>query len=316
MAAINHGVTTQTTPQTTTSTSYADVTGASIASSNFTAGKKYLLAITYQKTSSSTSSGSGQDFTQVLHGTTAFAESEDISGNNPATSYQSGSFLTVWTAVSGEGIKIQFKAGTAAPTITIDQITMFWMNLSDDVTENTHWAYAESATDLSLTTTLQDGASITITPGTASHDWLVASYHQIDANSSTVLAQGTINRSGEASSSLPQFLHQYRGTSYQPTDLLIRVFNLGNASNTLKAQHASITSNANTRLHGSIFILDLNKFAAHANAYTEADTALGTGSFGTLLQTASITPTVTSDVWAGAYWGFDIGATEIGRAHV
>src|ERR1043166_282832 len=310
MAAINHGVSSRTTAATTNSTSYVDVdtTNAAIASSNFTAGKKYLLFVTYHKSSSSTGSSTGLVSAQFLHGTTAFAESEDIGGQGTASQYFACAFMTVWTAGSGEGHKMQFKAASV-PTTTVDQITMFWMNLSDDVTENTDWAYGESATDFSLTTVLQSGGSVTIVPNTSGHDWLVASYDQIDATSATVLARGIINRAGEGASSLPQWQRPYRGTGYQCTDLLVRVFNLGNASNTFEGEHASITSSAHTRLHSSIFILDLNKFAAHGNAYTEADTALGTGSFGTQLQTASITPTVTSDVWAGVYWGFDIGNT-------
>ena len=302
MAAIAHAFTEQNTPQTTTSVTYSDVTGASIASGNFTTGKKYLLIITAQSTLNTADDASA---IRTLHGSTAFDESEQIQETETLADYGIYQFITVWTAVSGEGIKLQFRPLIDTLQVTIDQIAMFAMNLSDDLTENTDWFFAERATDDTLNIAFTDGAAVTFTPGTAGHDWLVLSYSQIDITSGTLTAISRLSRSGEASSLLPEARGVISLTTAVPGFLLSRVFNLGASSNTFTEQSASDTDATHTRLHSSIFALNLNKFKNHANAYTEADVALSATDYATQLQTISITPDVVSDTLIGSYCGFD-----------
>lgn len=299
-AAINHTFVEVNTIQTTTSTSFVDVPGVAIASGSFTAGKKYLLYLT----AIVGNSGGNGTFTKLLHGTTDFAES--LVGYETSTINKSSfGVFTVWTAVSGEGIKLQFKSNTATPSANIDHISLVAMNLSDDLTENTDWFYNEVATDSALSTTFLDGGAVTFTPGTAGHDWLVLSYANIDPGDTTTQSISRINRSGEAASSLPQASYEVPFSDKFNGFQLARVFNLGAASNTFKEQSATSSGTAHVRLHSSIFVLNLNKFSNHAFAYTEADASLSATNYATQLQTLSITPSVASDVWIGSYWGFD-----------
>ena len=304
-AVIAHAFTEVNTQQTTVSTSYVDITGAAITSGNFTAGKKYLLVISAQL---GDTVGNKRDYIRALHGTTVFAESEMIIRDVNAAQRTVYGWMTVWTAVSGEGIKLQF-ATAAAGTATADYITLLAINLSDDVTENTDWFFAESATNLGLTTTFQDGGAITFTPGTASHDWLVLSYAQSVVTAGGPFPISRLDRSGEATSSLPEARRQPIGTAEINGYPLARVFTLAAASNTFKEQSALDTGTSGTRLHSAIFALNLNKFRNHAFAYTEADSALSATDYATQLQTLSVTPDVISDVWVGAYWGFDRNAS-------
>jgi hypothetical protein len=99
-------------------------------------------------------------------------------------------------------------------------------------------------------------------------------------------------------------------TSGMPTRFnvvsLARVFSLGNASNTF-AEYGSESAVEVTRLHSGVFALNLDKFRNHAFAYTEADVSLSATNYATLLESLSITPDVTGDVWVGGYFGFDVG---------
>ncbi len=306
MTAIAHAFAEQNSNQTTQSASYVDITGVSIASSNFTAGKKYLLWVTSRL---STDSGAELAGMRLAHGGTAFADSEYQLNLTSASNSCAYPWFVVWTAVSGEAITLQFARVTGTTsTVSADQVALFAMNLSDDVQENTDWLYAESTGDLSLTTTFQDGASVTFTPGTASQDWLVATVARIVHTTTTNNARSRIDRSGEAASSLPESGKEVDGTT-SAGDIYtnIRVFNLGAASNTFKEQAASTGANAHTRLYSAIFVLNLNKFKNHANAYTEADQNLSATNYATQLQTISITPDVASDVLIGAWFGFDCG---------
>ena len=181
-AAINHAYTEVATVQTTASTTYVDVPGASIASSEFTAGKKYLLVVDAQFRNDT---ATAQASLQVVHGSTAFGESAITHQFSaaPTTPVRNGyRFVTVWTAVAGEGITAQFKA--SANTAECNFVTLFKLTLSDDLTENTDWFSAESATDATITTAGVAGASVSFTPA-AGNDWLVLSYAQVDITSTS-----------------------------------------------------------------------------------------------------------------------------------
>ena len=94
---VPHAFTEVNTQQTTTSTSYVDVSGASITSGNFIAGKNYFIQFCGQFSEDGSSFG----WVRAVHGSTAFSESEQ-------TFYRSSTnidntaicWFTVWTAVS------------------------------------------------------------------------------------------------------------------------------------------------------------------------------------------------------------------------
>jgi hypothetical protein len=318
-AAIAHAFTEVNTAQTTTSGTLVDVPGALIASENFVAGKKYLLYVTAQMTNQTAT-----DSIELvaLHGKTdfdgkpSFVPFDDALGGSGGSDAVFSTFsasmqwaygwFTVWTAVSGEAIKLQFRAPGELGTAQVDRIAMLAINLSDDLAENTDWAFAEDATDVTLTTAFTDGASVTVTPAGAS-DWLVLTSSQgPGANGGAALALTRISRSGEAASVLPEARVEVNLLGDQMPMTLARVFPLAAASNTFTEQSAASANGSGlVRTHSSVFVLNLSKFKVHASAYTEPDLALSATAYATQLQTLSITPTVAGDVWIGAYWGFD-----------
>lgn len=302
-ASVPHASTTQTAQQATTSTTYVDITGASIASGSFTAGKNYLIVVTaHVREDNSVGIGA----IQTVHGTTAFAESEKEFGRSSSNQdWDTYAWFTVWTAVASEEIKLQHKV--SAGTMTTDQIHVFALQLSDYLTVNTDYFFVERTNNDSLSTTPADGASQTFTPGTGSQNWLVLSYAQYDAANGTDYLISRIVRSGEASSSTPDQRMKALSSSYDITAGLGRVFTLGAVSNTFKEQSES-SATSGTRLHSSLFILNLSKFTASATAYTDGSTTLSTSpAYTNQIQTASVTPTATDDVWIGAAFVHDHG---------
>ena len=304
-ATINHTFAEVNTNQTTTSATYADVSGLSIASGSFTTGKKYLLVATAQVGNGTANVDPG---VQLVHGSTAFAESELIVDAPSSTARWIYQFFTVWTAVASEGVKIQFKSnGTATTNLNFGSLLA--INLSDDVIENTDWCFAERATDdaVATSTTYTAGASCTITPAGAS-DWLVMTYYQGSMSSAGEM-ESRMNRSGEASDTTVRYSHQPRVTTGAINQgVLARVFSLTAASNTFK-EEATKYAGTHTRLHSNVFMLNLSKFKVSSFAYTDADVSLSTTDFATNAQTLSITPTSVGNVWIGGHWIYDHNAS-------
>lgn len=297
---VPHAFTEVNTQQSTTSTTYVDVSGASITSGNFTAGKNYFIQFCGQFSEDGSSFG----WVRAVHGSTAFAESEQ-------TFYRSSTnvdntalcWFTVWTAVSSEDFKIQYRHNSGTQTVTANFVAMVAIQLSDYLTSGTDYCFAESATDEALSTTPDDGGSCTVTPSSSS-TWLAMTYAQVERSDITTRTISRIVRSGEASSSLPAGnILPEASASELWGQYLTRVYTFGASSNTIKEQ-SEASATANTRYHSSVFLLNLSKFAARAAAYTEAATSLTTTTM-TQVQTASISPPATGDVLIGASFILD-----------
>lgn len=298
MSAINHASAEQNSAQTRAAGTYAAITGASIASGSFTAGKKYLLLITAQMKNDT---AGALVKVKTVHGSTDFAESEQIHEPQAATEWGVYQFFDVWTAVSSEDVHLEFSTGGTG-TARVDQVAMHHINLSDDVTENTDWFLGSRSNDDTLSTTPTDGGAITFTPGGAS-DWLVLTYAQIDVNSTSAQAQSFIERSGEASSSAPRAGYESGNTGAVQGYMLLRAYALTAVSNTFKERSQTSTGTGHVRLHSKVFALNLEKFRNHAFQYVNGDQALSATAYATQLATVSITPAVSSDVLVLAFHG-------------
>ena len=310
MAEIAHSFVSQPTRQEHTGdANFTDISGAAITSGNFTADDKYLIVVSAQ---ADLSEIGDQHRIQTLHGSTAFAESELVWDNgNSAIGRNNYMWFTVWTAVTDEGIKLQYKTDTSTFTVGADTITLFSMNLSNDLTENTDWHFAEDATDHTVAASYGDAddASVTFTPGTASEDWLVLSYSRLAPGDSTTNWYGAIDRSGEATSTLPEASQEREASGDRMLPTTFRVFELGAASNTFKSQcrHDGAGEIAN-RVHNSIFALNLDKFDVQSNSYTEGSAALSVlTDFDTEISSVTFAPSGTGDVWSMGWWQFNTG---------
>ncbi len=306
---VDHTFVEVTAVQSTTSTTYVDIPGATIGSSSFTAGRKYLLVFTAQVASPLSSLRNA--YIQTLHGTTVFPGSEFSfrTVDNPAryTYY----WFTVWTAVSGEGVKLQHHIEGNTVRVDTDQITMFKLDLGD-LTENTDWSFNENTAGdtIGFAGPNWDGlASVTFTPPAAS-DWLVMATMRGDPDSTSVEYASRIARSGEAVEGQP--LTQWGGrdaTLDRYVQTLARVYSLTTASNTFTQESRCSSGCSYPRTYSSVFALNLNKFEDRASVWTEAPIDLSTTDFATQIQTLSLTPTRTADVWIVGQTAVDVDAT-------
>jgi hypothetical protein len=296
-----------TTPQTRKGKIYADIPGASIADANLVDGKKYLLVFTAQVSHSDR----GQDgYIRAVHGSNPFEGSELAFEPTwgDVVSYYTYAWFTVWTAVPGQDVKLQFR--TEAPsrdTMRADQITMTAIKLSDDLTEGTDWFFNENTIDTTLAASYGTGnsASITFTPS-GSDDWLVLATAQLDPASITVPQKTRINATGGVTDIGVEWWQEAEDATFdRMVETLAKVYTPTATSTTFTTQSES-SSATGTRLYNSLFALNLNKLQNHAFQATPGAISIDTRdrfSTSTNVATTTITPAAAGDVWC---LGFDM----------
>ena len=302
--AVDHTFVEVTTRQTTTSDVYVDIPGAAIAPTSFTTGRKYLLVFTAQVDSPLSATRSA--YIQTVHGSTVFPGSE-FSFRTDDTAIRYGYYwFVVWTAVSGETVKLQYHIEGTTVLVGADQITMFKLDLGD-LTENTDWFFNENTAGDTITGTGWDGlASATFTPSAAS-SWLAMTTMRGDPDAISVNYESRIARSGEATETQP--LTTWEGndaTNDRYVQTLARVFPLTAASNTFTQESRCDAACTYPRSYSSVFALNLNKFEDSTSAWTEAPIALSTTNFATQVQTAGLTPTRAANVWILGQFADDV----------
>lgn len=289
-ATVPHAFAERNTAATTTSSTYSDIPDVAIAAASFTAGKKYRIKYCGQFAED----GSNFGAVRAVHGSTAFAESERyFYRSSTNVDYIALCWMTVWTAVSSEGVKLQFLSSNGTSTATAIFVSLSVIQLTGYLVEGVDYCWAERGNDDALSVTPVDGASCTVTPSAAG-TWLAETASQVSRSDTTTRQISRMVRSGEASSSLPASNILPEATTGVWGHYHARTFTLGASSNTIKEQ-SEAGATAHTRLHSSVFLLNLSKFTAHAAAYTEASQSLTTTTM-TNVQTASITPIATADV--------------------
>src|SRR5215213_3339779 len=189
----------QTTRQSTTSATYATVSGTSLASGTFDVGETYLIVVTAQIDTGTSSSV--DHWIRCVHGSTAFADSEMTTDMAILSASHTYMYWVVWTAVSGEDFHVEHRTGTAATGVGTDIICVNALRLTPDLVLNTDFKHAINNTSTTLvldTDTTSNNASVNITPTTAAHRWLILSkarYGVGVANATSV--QSRIHRAGE-----------------------------------------------------------------------------------------------------------------------
>ena len=309
---ISHTFVEQTTRQTVTGTTYTNVTGANIASGNFTVGNKYLLVFTGQVDNDIATSDA---YVKAVHGSTDFEGSELAFETENAVNRYTYFWFTVWTAISGEPINLQFKHETAGQVTGIDQVTIFAMNLTNSLTENTDWFFSENTTDTTIQSLYADDTgttSVTFTPN-GSDDWLVLSTAHLDPDSVTVEFQTRINATGGVSDSLVEWIQEGEdATADRMVQTLAKVYTPTAVSTTFETETQRASADGGTKLYNSIFALNLNKFAVHSFEAIQAQVDLDVTNnlnTSTNLANTTMTPDNQGDVWSFAFAVHDADTT-------
>lgn len=314
-AEINHTFVEQTTADTHTGdNSWTDISGASISDTFFTTSKKYWVVCKSRYGGNDINDIFGM---KVLHGTTEFltsAEQEEPSGTAVNRPYF---WFRVWIAVASEGIKMQFITRDSANTVKADQLTLFAMNLSDDLAENTDWYSNEVVANTSLSTSWSssNNASITFTPSGSSR-WLIKTTSRIDVGATNTRYMSRINSSGDVTDTEPTCATEGEDSTFDIfVYTLLRAFALTNQSNTFKEESRATASNG-IRRSSYVFALNLNKFKDMNTIYTAAEEALSASTWGTEVQTLSITPSQTGDVLILSHYIYDCNSQNLHATRV
>ena len=286
MSELAHNQVVYNTRSTRTASTYGDLgAGArTIPSTDFTVGNKYLLLIW---TLYDVSNSNGNGWVRVVHGSTAFADSEEATEPASATTNRIPYFYwEEWTAVSGEAITLQFRTTSASHTIGADQTVMAWIDIT-----NLTYSINRVSTNDDLSATFLDGASVTF-DGTSGDDWLLLHLARLDPAVATVQIESQAVLSGTA----------WTGnlTSREPgdaNDFVLATSGRGialtsTASHTFKEQSREETDSAGTRTHSKVFAMKLTGvFVDISKVYSQTTEDYQTGSFGDLLSTLSHTKT-------------------------
>ncbi len=282
--------------------SWTDVhADAEIATGAFTGSKKYLVIVNALFRGSDVNQVFG---IKVVHGATPtdFATSVmQIEPNNLTTyDYDFFWFDVFDQPATPETIKVQFKTLDSGQTVFADEVRVFAINLTDDLTENTDWHFNENTTGATHTTTAfgagqTDRASVTFTPGTAGDDWLILSRARIEVqatganyeiatlNESEALVRGQISHEGE------DITDEFRVHTIPWV-----AEGLSAAEHTYKVQSRDDVTGVHDYVSSAILALNLDLFESHSVIQTTGTIATTT-TFTEIATLGSYSPTTTGD---------------------
>lgn len=295
MTAIAHGTATDMTQQTTTSSTFQDL--VSEPSTSFVATGKYLLTVS--------ASFGGSDVNalfevQCRHASTVFPGSLAIlePRDSIATRKHGYHFSTVFTQpATAESIDVQFRSQNGTATARVEDITLSWIRLDADLTENTDWFFAEDddeASPVTLTTSFVAFASTTFTPDNNNDDWLVIGCIRVHTNNNSK------NYGFRASAGGPRADYEGEDLAGRDVKFVSRVSTLADSSQTISVE-ALQESDAGTdheHMFSSIFVLRLNAFEEHHFEWLTANLADET-TYTEIAGGANLafTPTTAGDFW-------------------
>jgi len=300
MATIPHALVTGLANFSYTSSTFQIPPGAVLASSNFVAGRKYLIIATAQMLG-----GTSQNLgARMRHGGNVFPTSEFFVEPADGDDRYAYKWFHLWTAVDSEDIDMQVNE-QGDGTAEIDQLQIVVIELSECFQEGTDFLYDINETNTNIPVgsfTSTNNASVTFTPANAGDDWLVIGIQQLDPADTSTEQLTRMERSGEASSLTPDTAQEGEDTGEDIMQHMIaRVFNLGAVSNTF-AMTASRESGGSpgVRLSSTIIAIRLNKFLNFGASYVDGIiTTDTTNDFATSTEIATVdmTPSGQDDVW-------------------
>ncbi len=236
---------------------------------------------------------------QLVHGSTNFTDSIMVFETPVGIPrYFDYNYWTVWEAVDGEEVFLQIdNDGGTGTGMHFAHGGIFVMEISEDLTENTDWFFNEDTADQNLSTTWEDGASVTFTPSNDNENWLVLTNSYIDVGSTNTLFKSRINAAGTITSTEQEEHIEAEDTNDFYVMSLMRIFELDNESNTFKEQGAMSSGTAGDRLNSKVFALNLEKFVDNEGFYnaTEFDITCSGVDYACEIIADSITPTSQGD---------------------
>jgi hypothetical protein len=316
----------QTTRQTSTSTTYATVSGCTIASGSLDAGQTYLFYITAQVDTGISTSAEVR-VRCASSATSNYANSEMATEIDTAATHHTYTWWNIRTiAASGEDFHLEMASSVAGTEVGVDQVCILAFRLTPDLVNDVDFKHIAATVPTTISSDNVDtntgNASITLTPTVAGHRWLILSKARYATGiANTTSPQSRISRSGEAVNN--DTIVQLEGEDAANSIMVLcgaRVDTLGAQSNTyteISKNMATPTIASITRTQSGIFMLDLDKFrnVAINNEDTPQEAPnSSTSPYAELVHSQSLTPDIAGNVWIMAFvtvdWG---GASFFGK---
>jgi hypothetical protein len=182
---------------------------------------------------------------------------------------------------------IKVVATTSTATCQLGQL--FALDVTDLTADSDYYYNEHTSDDATMTTTYEDGASITVV-GNSSDTWWVCGDVNRNTGSTTVLDQHRLNLDGDTA-------HTYKNEGDDTADVNSWLFSrsfVPDSSSVCKMQYGVASGTTGTYFSSRIFAINLNAF----RQFFAEDTTSDSGSIQTnfvTLATESVTPEVTGD---------------------
>jgi hypothetical protein len=303
MAALPHISYIDGTVRSTTSTTFVDVPSAAIASGSFIVGHDYIIKITARVQTSSVSASNVD--VQTLHGTTAWTQSWLSLEPDATTAWYPYFFQKRWTAVSGEGIKLQFRTVGAA-TIQIDQISITVLDVTDLV-EGVDFMYAEEAATTNFGTSFAAFSTLANIPADTGK-WLATGFVRWQPTTLTVQPQTAMRYDGAVITQ--NSAEGEDATNDRYIMALVSVIDTTGKAGTEDIEVGGfVASGTIIRGGSSVFALRLGVFKQSVTTVNAALLDASGTNYATNLATATLTPDETGDVFVIGYGVYELAAS-------
>ena len=247
-----------------------------IRSGNFTTGRDYLIIYSADhKSSSATNRLNWQAFTgdrdNYLVGATSLIDTDtfgivyETMGTNHWLKH---TWFIVWTATAGDDV--WFSGGVnSGGSFNSDNMQIFAMEISEELTENTDWFYDTDDNTEALTTTWQtvDNAELSFTPDDDDSDWLIMAQSQIDVAGTSVNYESRITSTGTVAESFKYESSEGEDSNEFRSQHFARVYNLDNEAQTFKLESRTDTANSGNKIEQKLFALRLDAFNQHFSLF-------------------------------------------------
>lgn len=281
---------------------YRQIPDISLTSGNFTAGNQYLIIFKSEMSQHSGFSDFPNLFTRSLHGDTEFIGSEmSLELQQGATSAgHTYNYFTVWTAVEGEDLTMQFKSDSSR-AVSARHTSISAIELEEFIEGEDYFFETRVASDSLSTTFTATNPSITLTTN-GSDDWWVFGNSGFSDIGDFIQAESRINL--DDTTLTPHHIQQGED---QITDkqlfYLTRVYTPSAGSHTFEIESRVHTGTVGIREYSSIFAINLDKFGVHEIFYLSDIQSIGnTGAaYETEAGTVTIDPTQATDVFAQSF---------------
>jgi len=312
----------------TNNPTYNDLPGANLSNANFDINKKYLIYVTAQVGGSD----SGEHYgIRAVHGSTAFPGSEFLVEPVTSATYHNYGWFTVWNPTNAveasEDIKLQYKrhTGGGSDRGRFNQVTMFAMEISEDLTENTDWFFDDDESSTLLPTdpawTAVNNAAVTFTPDCPKDTWLVMATAQLQPQEVTEQYETRLFATGSGdTTSVEMISKEDEGTLLDNlyVETIVYTYTIPAVSTTFESQSRTDGDPAlSTREYSAVFALNLDKFMSQKSISSPEVRDIGLSpDWVTQVQSLSFTPDEAGDVWVLGYFISDISTNSGGTASI